>query len=163
MLGLAGAALNGWFGAVVPRLREAEELRARAGCRQNLTVIAQAIRQYRHLHGGRFPTCLEELVLEELLAEGHTRCPGPLLMQGQRGGYLYVPPPAGAPDEPYAPLVCDAAMDNHHGRGGWVLRRNGRVDWVYPPQFGQLLSEWAERGAVSRPDTSARPSSTHVR
>ncbi|MGD2175950.1 MAG: hypothetical protein PVJ27_11150, partial [Candidatus Brocadiaceae bacterium] len=78
-------------------------------------------------------------------------CPG--CRSGGGGGcsYAYFPRRSEGSDDPYAVIVSDSSAANHQGEGGWVLRRNGGLDWVTAEQLETLrpASDRAEPSPVS--------------
>ncbi|MFW6189783.1 MAG: FHA domain-containing protein [Planctomycetota bacterium] len=147
VLGLVGGLANGWFGTLAPRLREQRVTEAREACRQNLYAISRGLRGYAEAHSGREPEALRELVSEGLLDPERLACPGARLDGLERRGYSYFPV---GTERPYDVVVADRSPDYHQGKGGWVLRRNGRVEWVPGRLFVELLAE-VEKPATGEP------------
>ncbi len=139
VVGLSGAALHGWFEGVAPALREKRELEARQACKEQLTRIRSALYAYSGRRPGEYPDRLGELVSAGMLEPGTLLCPGCRMEAAEACRYLYFPPEGGLRETPHGVLVCDESLDNHQGRGSWVLRRDGRIDWVAPRQFERLL------------------------
>ncbi len=139
LVALAGAALNAWFQEAVPRMHYGRVVDARRECKENLLRVRSALEQYRAAHGGQSPSRLEELHAEGLIGEEALRCPGGKLNPGGQARYLYFPAGAGGLNNGYAPVVCDAALSNHQGYGGWVLHGNGRLEWLKGERLQHVL------------------------
>ncbi len=138
-LGLFGGALNAWFEVAAPRMWERQVLAARAECKRNLQKVQWALEAYHRTNDGQDPGDLQQLVEAGLLEAECIFCPGPLLDGEEPRPYLFLPAPAGAPEEGYAVRVCDADPANHQDRDLWALRRNGGIDSLAAPQLERLL------------------------
>ncbi|MHC4481711.1 MAG: FHA domain-containing protein [Planctomycetota bacterium] len=145
-MGLCGGAMNAWFGEIAPRLREQSETRARAACRQNLDHVARALAAYERAHDGALPNRLGELAQEGFVEAGWLRCPGSALEGGGPRPYLFVRSGPGLSMGGARAIVGDAEPSYHQGRGGWVLKVDGHVDWLPAERFERLLSELEEAG-----------------
>jgi hypothetical protein len=150
-----GAGANLWFATVVPRAREATQARIREQCAANLREVSSALRQY--IAGTAAPPRrLEELVAAGLLRPSALCCPGSAA--GGRPGvpYAYFPPSEEEADDPFGVAAADASPANHDGTGGWVLRRDGRLDWLGAEQLTRLL-ERRETAASGQPGPRREP------
>jgi hypothetical protein len=139
LIAVMGAACNLWFRGVAPDWRGREAATHRQACRQNLRMISDAISAYRSDHGGRYPPNLHFLVGRSYTTAETVRCPGCETMANGRDTYLYFPPREVDSTDPYAVLVCDPSPRCHGESGGWVLRRDGRLDLTPPEQLRELL------------------------
>jgi hypothetical protein len=142
-LGLVGGLLSGWFSEGAPRLHEAQAAAAHRQCGQNLRDISAALERYQADHGGLYPASLARLVQDGLLKRSQTVCP---TGKGTRE-YAYRPPPPGARQNAGQVIVWDSRPDNHPN-GGWVLRRDGRVQWLGKGSFEWTVSQSQERAAA---------------
>ncbi|MCD6415763.1 MAG: FHA domain-containing protein [Planctomycetes bacterium] len=146
VMGLTGAALNGWFETAAPFLRRQAEHKAWVDCGRNMLIISQALRRYSEMHEGQLPPGLRTLVQEGLLHSQFLHCPGSLCNGAAPCPYLYLPKPQESPPDPYGVLLCDADVSNHQARGGWVLRRNLELDNVSSSQLERLLERLSGSG-----------------
>lgn len=146
LLGIVGGALNGWFAEAAPRLREQQERAARFECKENLSRIAAALDSYRRSHDGAYPARLEDLAAEGLLEERLLECPGCRLDRREERQYLFLGEDAETWTASLDVVVCDAGVACHQGRGGWVLRRDGRVEWAPRGRFVRLLDRLQSGG-----------------
>ncbi|KPK65011.1 MAG: hypothetical protein AMK73_04230 [Planctomycetes bacterium SM23_32] len=144
IVGLVGAALNGWFAAAAPGLRADREQAARLACRDNLRRVAAALESYAQAHGGTRPPGLGDLVAAGLLEPGHINCPGCRLEGAASCPYVYLGGERELSGLALGILACDSGLENHRGQGGWVLRGNGQLEWLLPGQLAQLLEQLAE-------------------
>jgi len=139
LIGVTGAASNLWFQRVTPGWRSRRATAQQRACRENLEKVSGAIAAYRSDHGGSYPPNLDTLVDRGYMAAKALRCPGCEATAKGRGRYVYLPPTGRVARNPYAVLVCDPRPFCHGERGGWVLRRDGRLDLTPPEQLRELL------------------------
>jgi hypothetical protein len=145
-IGLMGGAVNAWFAAEVPRIQDRAQTAARAACQENLSRIGLTLQAYARRHGGRWPDRLAELAGEGLLEPASLRCPGCRIEEGAACTYFYVGPGSGSSTPGADVAVCDPSLDCHQGQGGWVLRRNGRIEWLPAVQMRRLLERAGQAG-----------------
>ncbi len=131
---VVGAAIT----AMVVYLFLAPSITERYRCRHQLGSIGCAIRLYRQTHSGLYPSNLEDIdngLLKPLL-----HCPGSTLQTQTIGespyesDYVYVHWPQLLPDSAKTlpgdyPIVYDARLSNHNGKGINILLVDGSVIW----------------------------------
>jgi hypothetical protein len=148
VLGLVGAALNGWFAAAAPAFRAAREDAARLACRDNLLRIASALAAYASEHGDESSVELGDLVAAGKLEPADIHCPACALRGRTSCPYIYLGGKSTLSGHALGVVACDASLANHGGSGGWVLRSDGRVEWLPADRFRQLLEELDELGRL---------------
>ncbi len=139
-LGVVGGALNLWFSAAVPQLRDLRAEQARDACQGRLKAIASAVEAHRAEHDGAYPADLAELVLEGRLVPEQLFCPGCRLHGVEPRRYAYFAPTTPLTSQPDV-LACDLGPDQHGGEGAMVLRGDGRIEWMPREQFMRLLEQ----------------------
>ncbi len=98
-------------------------------CRENFKRIAQALHRYAEDNEGRYPASLEDLYPEYVEDEGILVCPAAAARGLGRNSYYF--PAAGQRRwQQESVVVLDRNIYNHDGRGGFVLRANGEVEWL---------------------------------
>ena len=130
----------------------------RVVCRNQLSCIGFAIRLYRQDHSGSCPSNLENL---EDIAYGLSKpilhCPGASSQKRTLGesphedDYVYVYWPQLLPDMPKTlpggyPIVYDAKLSNHKGKGINILLVDGSVMW-------DERARWLTHFAAEHPGT----------
>ncbi len=145
-IGVLGAASNVWFGRVVPRRQQSHQARQLEVCRTNLLHLGDAIAAYRADNGGRYPRDLDLLVQGGYCVVERLHCPAWKSRTGGGARYLYTPPASRIEQRPGSVIVTEPEPNCPGGRGGWVLRGDGRLQLQPPERLRQLLREAAEVG-----------------
>ena len=140
-LAVVGGVMNIWFAVSVPALRESQESAAHLLSQSNLARIDTAIRVYQLRHEGRDPESLRELVSEGLVSSEEVICPRSTLYGRPPSDYTYLPSPPGYQSRPNDVLIYDSALARRMDDGGWVLRRNGRMERISPEQLAVALAD----------------------
>jgi len=126
----------------------------RVVCRNQLRSIGCGIRLYREAHDGSYPSNLEDF--ENGLLKPLLHCPGSRSQTQTIGesphenDYVYVHWPQLLPDMAKTlpggyPLVYDARLSNHNGKGINILLVDGSVIW-------DEGARWLTRFAVEHPE-----------
>ena len=144
VLGLCGGLLNAWFVEVVPPRRVEEERAARLACGEKIARIGDALREYRAARGGAFPARLGDLVDEGLLRPDDLECPGRRLDGPGPATYLFLRPRGPRLGGPFQVIAADGDPAYHQGEGGWILRDDGRAEWLAGDRFAEVLARATE-------------------
>ena len=158
VLGLCGGLLNGWFAEVAPYSYQGSVETARLACRENLMRIRDALRDYGGAHGGAYPARLDMLVDGGLLDVAALACPGRRLSGRGPASYLYFRPAGPYRRRPDAAVVCDADLLYHQGRGGWILRAGGNVEWLAGEYFTRVIAQAGRSRSGARTSSGRRDS-----
>jgi len=112
-------------------------------CQRNLRRIGAALRAFAKDHAGRYPDTLAELYPLYVSDESVLTCPA--ATQRGMGRHAYAFPGSGRRNPaPSDIVVHDRTIYNHNGRGGFVLRANGRVQWLNARAFERHILGMAE-------------------
>lgn len=101
---------------------------AAASCKTNLRGIATALRNYAENNQGRMPDNLETLYPDYITDAAMLHCPA-AHSRAPGEGYLF---PASNMEHPPPEtiLIIDDAPRHRNGTGGFMLRANGKVEWL---------------------------------
>jgi prepilin-type processing-associated H-X9-DG protein len=126
----------------------------RVVCRNQLSCLGFVIRFYRDTHSGSYPSKLEDI--EKGLLNGLLHCPGPpsqtqtIGKSPHENDYVYVYWPQLLSDSAKTlpggyPIVYDAKLSNHNGKGINILLVDGSVIW-------DERARWLTHFAVEHPE-----------
>jgi hypothetical protein len=141
VLGLCGSLASGWFVEIAPHLRAQSEEQARLKCQQKLVRVSAALSDYRAAHAGAFPAKLADLADEGLLKPVDLECPGRALNGPGPATYLFLTPRRGYLARPTDVILADANLSYHQGKGGWIVRVDGQVEWLPDGLFADVLAQ----------------------
>ncbi|NLW51713.1 MAG: FHA domain-containing protein [Candidatus Brocadiaceae bacterium] len=153
-LGLCGGVVNAWFAEVAPRVRSRLEEEARIECGRRLAAIAETVSAYRDAHAGALPERLEVLVDRGLLRPADLECPGRRLSGRGPARYVFLTPKDGHLARAGDVILADGDLSYHQGRGGWIVRGDGRLEWLESDLFADVLARAfaARRGPPADPE-----------
>jgi len=108
-------------------------------CQENLRRIGRALQLYAEQHEGRYPGALSDLWPGYIQDASVLVCPGAAKRGVPQQSYAF--PAAGRQNvPPHEFVVHDGSIWSHGGRGGFVLRADGKLGWLNARALEQYMA-----------------------